>query len=611
MDVSLFRVTSELGSLFGLAALPVQFVLNVFYGTIVVENEHYIPKNGEPVIVCSNHVNSLTDALLLVTSVSSKKRNFLRLTAKDSQFGRKTFSSWLIENAGTLPIQRRKEHGDQADNSTTMDKLLTALSEGDAICLFPEGMSRFHPTMAPLKTGVARIVSDVLTRNRDNPEFAVTLLTCSLTYVHRWSFRSDVLVSFNPPLKLTVKDTPSLISTPDKPVDFEAIKSLTTFMHAQLSSNTIDSPSWDLVRVAKTAARIYVPLGTRMRLGDWVRVVARFVEGLAKPAEGAGTAAGGEGVAIERQGMKRTVTWNSKAEHRPRGDSIGDGHTELRTLVEGASSTQDTTLRTEAQIFSSSFTDEERERLTRDLSAYQDQLNAIGLKDDRIRQSGTLSSVKILWRLFLRICQTCLFLAIATPGLFLWVPVFATTTYKSEQLKRSGPVWDTHDEVAQTKLVYGLASGIFVWLTAVILTTPIFGLGLFFTIWVVPAWMWLTLRWTEDLIAAFRAAVALYRLLWVSSADLKRLRETREDLRGRVMNVAAEVLGLPKDPEAEFLVVSGEEDDDQPSRWAKHQRGRTRGGWDSALRYFSIRRRRKRDWNETLRWFDATEFPKE
>ncbi|KAG8948038.1 hypothetical protein FRC04_010080 [Tulasnella sp. 424] len=594
-----------------LIRLLFKFVLNVFYGTIVVENEHYIPKNGEPVIVCANHVNSLTDALLLVTSVSSKKRNFLRLTAKDSQFGRKTFSSWLIENAGTLPIQRRKEHGDQAENSATMDKLLTALSQGDAICLFPEGMSRFHPTMAPLKTGAARIVSDVLTRNRDNPEFAVTLLTCSLTYVHRWSFRSDILVSFNPPLKLSVKDTPSLISTPDKPVDFEAIKSLTTFMHAQLSSNTIDSPSWDLVRVAKTAARIYVPLGTRMRLGDWVRVVARFVEGLAKPGDVNGAGTGAEGVAIERQGMKRTVTWNSKAESRPRGDSVGEGSTEPRSLAEAPSSTQDARLRRESQTFSSGFADEERERLARDLSSYQDQLNAIGLKDDRIRQSATLSRIKILWRLLLRICQTFFFLVIVTPGLFLWVPVFATTTYKSEKLKRSGPVWDTHDEVAQTKLVYGLASGIFVWLTAVLLTAPIFGLGLFFTIWFVPAWMWLTLRWTEDLIAAFRAAMALYRLLWVSKADLKRLRETREDLHGRIMNVATEVLGLPKDPEAEFLVVSGEEGDDQPSRWAKHQRGRSRGGWDSALRYFSIRRRRKRDWNETLRWFDATEFPKE
>jgi hypothetical protein len=100
---------------------------------------------------------------------------------------------------------------------------------------------------------------------------------------HRQSFRSDVLVSFNPPLKLTVQDNPNLVSTPEKPVDFNHIRSLTSFMHAQLSSNTIDAPSWDLVRAAKTAARIYVPFGTAMGLGDWVRVVARFVVGFVVP----------------------------------------------------------------------------------------------------------------------------------------------------------------------------------------------------------------------------------------------------------------------------------------------------------------------------------------
>lgn len=28
-----------------------------------------------------------------------------------------------------------------------------ALEQGDAVCLFPEGASRYHPTIAPLKTG--------------------------------------------------------------------------------------------------------------------------------------------------------------------------------------------------------------------------------------------------------------------------------------------------------------------------------------------------------------------------------------------------------------------------------------------------------------------------
>lgn len=49
-------------------------------------------------------------------------------------------------------------------------------------------------------------------------------------------------------------------------------------MHQLISSQTIDAPSWDLIRSAKLAARIYVPLGTSMSLGDFVRVMRTFVE---------------------------------------------------------------------------------------------------------------------------------------------------------------------------------------------------------------------------------------------------------------------------------------------------------------------------------------------
>ena len=149
-----------------------------------------------------------------------QRRNLLRLTAKSTQFGKKTFTSWLIESAGTLPLQRRKDFPDgHVDNSEVMLKLLEvgltdayefqrsisvqALEHGDAVCLFPEGMSRYHPTIAPLKTGgkrliilyrhlsptdqtvnpVARLVSDVLSRNRHNANFEVSVLTCSITYM--------------------------------------------------------------------------------------------------------------------------------------------------------------------------------------------------------------------------------------------------------------------------------------------------------------------------------------------------------------------------------------------------------------------------------------------
>ena len=72
---------------------------------------------------------------------------------------------------------------------------------------------------------------------------------------------------------------------------FHEIRSLTAKMHQQISSGTLDAPSWRPIRVAKLAARMYAPLGTEMSLGDYVRVVRTFLEAL-KLAEASRTDAG-------------------------------------------------------------------------------------------------------------------------------------------------------------------------------------------------------------------------------------------------------------------------------------------------------------------------------
>jgi glycerol-3-phosphate O-acyltransferase/dihydroxyacetone phosphate acyltransferase len=48
----------------------------------------------------------------------------LHLTAKSTQFGKKTFTSWLIEAAGTVPIQRRKDFVEgMVNNDMAMEKM--------------------------------------------------------------------------------------------------------------------------------------------------------------------------------------------------------------------------------------------------------------------------------------------------------------------------------------------------------------------------------------------------------------------------------------------------------------------------------------------------------
>ncbi|KAG6333631.1 hypothetical protein ID866_5456 [Astraeus odoratus] len=430
-----------------------KFVLKIFYGTIVVENTDLIPKTGQPCIVCANHSNSLTDALVLVTSIPSSTRNMLRLTAKSTQFGRKTFTSWLIESAGTVPIRRRKDfNNEDVDNSEVMEHLM-----------------------------------------QDNPELLA-------------------------------------------PVNFDRIRELTTRMQDRISSGTIDAPSWDLVRCARLASRIYAPLGTRMSLGDYVRLTCAFVEAL-KPSE-----------------PPRTI---------------------------GAATDVSESVEEDADI----------QRLRHDLKIYQDQLVRWGIKDDRIRRP--LSRRTILFRICIRFTWSLLLFTISIPGLILWTPVFTTTFYAVRNFKKSGPIWDTWDEIAQYKLVYGLFSGVLVWITAMVLTLPVAPI----TAVIVPLLMWMTLRWLEDAVSAFRAFVALTRLLMVGKVTLKAMRQIRGDLHARIRNLAVGKLGLPMEPEKYFLEKGGRE------------KGRVRGNLESGAKYFSVRRRRKRDWNETLRLYDKVDYP--
>ena len=56
------------------------------------------------------------------------------------------------------------------------------------------------------------------------------------------------------------------------------------------------------------------------------------------------------------------------------------------------------------------------------------------------------------------------------------------------------------------------------------------------------------MRWIEDTVAAFRALAALTRLLLIVKLALQTMREQREGLHERVMELAVGTLGLPMMP---------------------------------------------------------------
>jgi glycerol-3-phosphate O-acyltransferase/dihydroxyacetone phosphate acyltransferase len=301
---------------------------------------------------------------------------------------------------------------------------------------------------------------------------------------------------------------------------------------------------------------MYAPLGTQMSLGDYVRLVRTFLEA-----------------------FKASADSGDLRQHQQE-----DEKSDVRMIL----NVECLQLRRDLKVMQFSH---KIHQLTRTGKTYQDRLSRWGIKDDRIRRP--LPQRAVVSRICIRLFWSLFLVVLSLPGLVLWLPVFATTYYTVHNFKKTGPIFDTWDEIAQYKLIYGLLSGLAVWFSAVLLTLP-FALV---TIFLVPALMWITLRWLEDAVSAFRAFTALVRLLCIGQFSLRNMAEQRKDLHSRVMKLATQTLNLPEDPESYFIKAGGRE------------KGRVKGTWDSGVRYFSVRRRRKRDWNETLRLYDKVDYP--
>lgn len=104
-----------------------------------------------------------------------------------------------------------------------------------------------------------------------------------------------------------------------------------------------------------------------------------------------------------------------------------------------------------------------------------------------------------------------------------------------------------------------------------------------------------TIRWLEDLIHNAKSMLSLLRLLFMTEDTMYSLRDCRQELAGRVHEFAVQFLKLPEDPEE---LVKENKTKKADSGWM----GKLSGS------YFSIKRRRRKDWNEVMRLHDVSHY---
>lgn len=239
-----------------------RFLVALFYRRVEVIGRERVPGSG-PLLVAANHQQGLMDGLLLAATFPRP----LRPIAKAPLF-RYPLIGQMARLAGAIPVHRRQdEGGGTVDNEAMFGTARRALEAGDALLIFPEGVSQPEPAIMPLRTGAARLLL------AEGGERRATLLPIGLMFHEPATFRvGTAFVLIGEPVP-----TADLETTSDAE---EAVRQLTARLGAALQRLIVearDRHTLDLVLAAESIWREEVPdvAGDPLARTTWRQRAAR------------------------------------------------------------------------------------------------------------------------------------------------------------------------------------------------------------------------------------------------------------------------------------------------------------------------------------------------
>lgn len=246
-----------------------RLVARIFFRRIEIEGLDRLPATG-PLLIVSNHGNSLIDPMVLAAFVPRR----LRFLAKSTLWDMAVLRPFLAM-ADPIPVYRRQDAGaDTSRNVEAFAQSWKALAQGEAIALFPEGKSHGEPSLQPLKTGAARITLDAETHHGP---LGTLIVPVGLIFEDRHAFRSRALVRVGEPVDPAVE----IARATD---DHEgAFRALTERIGEAIVSLAPNYGSWREAALIRRAAAIWarpeVEVPTRDRMALAIPVRQAFTEG--------------------------------------------------------------------------------------------------------------------------------------------------------------------------------------------------------------------------------------------------------------------------------------------------------------------------------------------
>lgn len=201
-----------------------------------------VPPASGPELVVANHTNSLLD----VAFVGVATRRAVRFMAKAPLF---TYPGlgWLVKAVGSVPVYRRQDDPKMvAQNLDVFREVYSAIAQGFAVGIFPEGVSHSGAGLQPLKTGAARIALGAA----EHLGRAFPIVPVGMVFRDRQTFRSPARVIVG---ESCVWD--DLVGR--GPRDREAVRELTRRIEQSMRAVTFNLHDWQDEQLVRMAEQIW------------------------------------------------------------------------------------------------------------------------------------------------------------------------------------------------------------------------------------------------------------------------------------------------------------------------------------------------------------------
>lgn len=225
-----------------------------------------VPPTG-PVLLVANHPNSLLDPAMVALAAGRP----VRFLAKAPLFS-DPLVGFLVRGAGSIPVYRKADDPSQVGRNEEMFRAVhDALAGGAAVGIFPEGLSHSDPSLAPLKTGAARIALGTLAAHGRR----VPIVAIGSVFRNKNVFRSEALVTVGRPIAWDDL-------SPDAGGDGHAVRELTQRIDRALREVTVNLDRWEDAALVELAEAIYAAeFGKATDAAEWVARLRTTTETLA------------------------------------------------------------------------------------------------------------------------------------------------------------------------------------------------------------------------------------------------------------------------------------------------------------------------------------------